>query len=131
MRKTLLVLMAALMPVPALAAPVLAAPVIDNDRVTVWDITLKMGEAAPAPPADRDTVIMFLEGGDIRTATNNVSVTMPRKFGDAVFITKGAALKLPDHHEKRAGGGRSAGMAAAKPVEDCSGFGIGRPRPRL
>ena len=47
MRKTLLVLMAALMPVPALAAPV-----IDNDRVTVWDVTLAKGQSAPATPAD-------------------------------------------------------------------------------
>jgi hypothetical protein len=49
---------------PAVAQP---APVIDNERVTVWDIKLTKGEAGPATPNDQDTVIMFLEGGDIRT----------------------------------------------------------------
>jgi redox-sensitive bicupin YhaK (pirin superfamily) len=80
---------------PALAAEA-PASVIDNDEVTVWDITLKKGETAPTPPADKDTVVMFLEGGDIRTGANDVSVTMPRKFGDAVFLPKGRGAASTD-----------------------------------
>jgi hypothetical protein len=87
MRKTLVVLLATLTP-----APLLAAPVIDNDRVTVWDVTLAKGQAAPATPADKDTIIMFLEGGRIQTAmANGTSLTASRKFGDAMLIPKGSA----------------------------------------
>jgi hypothetical protein len=86
MRKTLLVLMVALMPVPALAAPV-----IDNNRVTVWDVTLAKGQSAPATPADKDTIIMFLEGGGIQTAmAGGTTITASRKFGDAMLIPKGS-----------------------------------------
>ena len=131
MRKTLLVLMAALMPVPALAAPVLAAPVIDNDRVTVWDVTLAKGQSAPATPADKDTIIMFLEGGRIQTAmAGGTTITASRKFGDAMLIPKGSAavdtlvsggpaheivVALKDH----------AGTAAA----NTSGLPLAFPRP--
>lgn len=37
----------------AQAAPVLASKAIDNDQVTVWDITLKQGQQGPAPPPTR------------------------------------------------------------------------------
>lgn len=91
MRKLLLVLLAGLTSLPALAAPT-AAPVIDNDRVTVWDITLAMGQATPATPADKDTIIMFLEGGRIQTAmAGGTTITASRKFGDAMLIPKGSA----------------------------------------
>ena len=89
MRKILLVLTTALMPLPALAAP---PPVIDNDRVTVWDVTLAKGQAAPATPVDKDTIIMFREGGRIQTAmAGGTTITASRKFGDAVLIPKGSA----------------------------------------
>jgi hypothetical protein len=50
------------------------------------------GEAAAPTPRDMDTVIMFLEGGRIKTtfASGKTQVAM-RKFGDAVFIPKGTA----------------------------------------
>jgi hypothetical protein len=72
---------------PAVAQP---APVIDNERVTVWDIKLTKGEAGPATPNDQDTVIMFLEGGDIRTLSKDGKAsTATRQFGDAVFVPRG------------------------------------------
>jgi hypothetical protein len=75
----------------AAAAPAMAASVIDNERVTVWDVPLAKGEAAPATPHDLDTVIMFLDGGRIRTVTaDGKTRTVTRKFGDAVFVPKGA-----------------------------------------
>jgi hypothetical protein len=72
---------------PVTAQP---APVIDNERVIVWDIILEKGTAGPVTPHDMDTVIMFLEGGRIRTvvAGGNAS-TATRQFGDAVFVPKG------------------------------------------
>jgi hypothetical protein len=72
---------------PAAAQP---APVIDNERVTVWDITLEKGLSGPVTPHDMDTVIMFLEGGRIRTlGAGGKASTATRKFGDAVFTPKG------------------------------------------
>jgi len=74
--------------VPAAAQP---APVIDNERVTVWDIILEKGVSGPVTPHDMDTVIMFLEGGRIRTlGAGGKASTARRKFGDAVFIPKGS-----------------------------------------
>jgi hypothetical protein len=73
---------------PAVAQPV---PVIDNERVTVWDITLAKGEAGPATPHDLDSVVMFLEGGNIRTLSAGGKVsTATRQFGDVVFVPKGS-----------------------------------------
>jgi hypothetical protein len=58
---------------PAVAQP---APVIDNERVTVWDITLAKGEAGPA------NIRTLSAGGNASTAT--------RQFGDVVFVPKGS-----------------------------------------
>jgi len=76
---------------PAAAQP---APAIDNERVTVWDVSLAKGESAPATPHELDTVIMFLEGGRIRTvaADGNASIAA-RSFGDAVFVPRGTDAK--------------------------------------
>lgn len=74
----------------AVAAP---APAIDNDRVTVWDITLVPGQSAPATPADKDTVILFLEGGHIRTISSDGKASeATRKFGDAILAPKGGSV---------------------------------------
>jgi hypothetical protein len=73
------------------SAPVTdAAPVIDNDEVTVWDVRLGKGDSARVTPHDLDTVIMFLEGGQIRTSTAGGSTSAAtRAFGDALFVAKG------------------------------------------
>jgi len=86
----------------ALATPALAAPVIDNERVTVWDVKLTSSESAPPTPAEFDTVTVFLEGGTIRTRHADGTVTTAmRNFGDAVFTPKGSgAVDMSDHaHE--------------------------------
>src|ERR1700722_327626 len=41
-------------------------PVIDNDRVTVWDVT---AEPRLAPTVDHDVVVMELTGSHARTAS--------------------------------------------------------------
>ena len=67
-----------------------AAPAIDNERVSVWDVTLAKGQAGPATPHDMDTVVLFLEGGKIRTTSaGGKAMTTIRKFGDAVFTPRG------------------------------------------
>jgi len=69
-----------------------ATPVIDNERVTVWDVRMDKGASTAPTPLDMDTVIMFLEGGRVRTtfASGKTHVAV-RKFGDALFIPKGTA----------------------------------------
>ena len=78
---------------PAAAAPAsMPAPVIDNERVAVWDITLKPGETGPAIPPDTDRVAMFLEGGVFcKAPCMGKPVTVSHKFGDAVFLPKGTS----------------------------------------
>jgi hypothetical protein len=73
-----------------LAAKVCAAPLIDNERVTVWDVPLTAGASGPKTPNNEDAVILFLEGGQIRTVdgTGKINVAM-RSFGDAVLVPKG------------------------------------------
>ncbi len=73
--------------------PVLASKAIDNDQVTAWDITLKAGQQGPMTPADQDAVILFLEGGTIKSDGKSASSTAVHAFGDAVFVPKGSAMR--------------------------------------
>jgi hypothetical protein len=74
----------------SLRATAQPAPVIDNERVIVWDIVLEKGMAVPVTAHDMDSVIMFLEGGLIRTvAAGGEASTATRQFGDALFVPRG------------------------------------------
>jgi len=46
-----------------------AKPVIDNERVTVWDVTWTKGITNPARGHDRDAVVLLIEGPKARTAS--------------------------------------------------------------
>ena len=71
-----------------------ATPVIDNERVTVWDITLTPGEPGSFVRHDNDFVTMFLVGGKIRTTDPNGRETVVlRRAGDAVFGREGTEGK--------------------------------------
>jgi predicted metal-dependent enzyme (double-stranded beta helix superfamily) len=120
-------LMLAAVAVPAVAA----APVIDNERVTVWDVTLANGDSAPPTSRDLDTVIMFLEGGTIRTVVKGKTTTATHAFGDAVFVPAGSdavdtLISAGHAHEV---------VIALKPhavpsaVPNTSGFPLAFPRP--
>jgi hypothetical protein len=89
----MLTIVPAALVVEAQAVPVLASKAIDNDQVTVWDITLKQGQQGPATPADQDAVILYLEGGTIKSDSTPGSSTDARVFGDAVFVPKGSNLR--------------------------------------
>jgi quercetin dioxygenase-like cupin family protein len=114
----------------AAAAPA-AAPVIDNARVSVWDVTLARGETGPATPHGLDTVVMFLEGGRVRTATaDGKARTVVHRFGDAVFIPRGADAR----DTVVAGGPVHEVVIALKdvkkpPVPNTSGLPLAFPRP--
>jgi hypothetical protein len=70
------------------------APVIDNERVTVRDITLSPESPGAIERHANDFVTMFLAGGEIRTtdAKGKTSVAM-RNPGDALFGRKGTEEK--------------------------------------
>ena len=68
-----------------------AAPVIDNARVTVWDVPLKAGESGAVSSDAFDSVILFLEGGVVKTVHGDGKVTTAsHQFGDAVFVARGS-----------------------------------------
>ncbi len=69
------------------------APIIDNERVIVWDIRLSKGGPANKLPHDLDAVVMFLEGGTIKTVTEGKASTDQRSFCDAVFVPKGSDVQ--------------------------------------
>ena len=72
------------------ASAVQAAPVIDNERLTVWDIKLAQGESGPATPHDQDAVILIVEGGEVRTRDRRGHTrVVTRNFGDGIFVPKG------------------------------------------
>jgi quercetin dioxygenase-like cupin family protein len=82
-----------------LATPALAqAPVIDNARVTVRDVVLQPGSQAPAIAHAGDYVILYFEGGRIRSAD---AKTATRASGGALFghggSTSDTALGKPAH----------------------------------
>jgi hypothetical protein len=73
-----------------IAAKLCAAPLIDNERVTVWDVPLAAGASGPVTSKSEDTVILFLEGGRIRTVDGSGKTSVAtRNFGDSVFVPKG------------------------------------------
>jgi hypothetical protein len=75
------------------AAPAMAEKMIDNDQVTAWDVTLKPGEQGPVTPTDMDVVVMYLEGGTIKSDGAAGSSTADHAFGDAVFVAKGSDVR--------------------------------------
>jgi len=62
-------------------------PIIDNDRVTVWDVTWEKNELSFAGAGDHDAVTVYRSGGDFKTPSGVVT----RKTGEAVFRPKGAS----------------------------------------
>ena len=46
-----------------------AKPAIDNERVTVWDVTWTKGTTNPARGHDRDAVVLWIDGAKARTAS--------------------------------------------------------------
>lgn len=74
----------------AIAGNAAAAPLIENERVTVWDINLAPGESSPATPHDLDAVVLVVEGGSIRTRDGaGHSKLSERHFGEGRFVPRG------------------------------------------
>jgi hypothetical protein len=81
---------AGLLLLPLLASAQGNKPIIDNDRVTVWDVTWEKNQPGFAAAVDHDNVTVYLSGGDFKTkASDGTSRTVKHKTGDAVFRFKG------------------------------------------
>src|SRR5579862_9188267 len=79
---------AGLLLLPLLASAQGNKPIIDNDRVTVWDVTWEKNQPGFTASSDHDAVTVYLSGGDFKTSSGVVS----RKTGDAVFRPKGTRV---------------------------------------
>ena len=114
-----------------LAAPAYTAPVIDNERVTVWDVPLTVSASGPMTPHDNDAVILFLEGGQVRTVDRRGKARIAtRNFGDAVYVPKGT-----DATDTLVSGGPAREVVialkdhAVPPFANTSGYPVAFPRP--
>ena len=66
-------------------------PIIDNDRVTVWDVTWEKNQPGFTRPSDLDEVTVYLSGGDFKNTTpDGKSRSVKHKAGEAVFRPRGA-----------------------------------------
>jgi len=82
---------AGLLLIPLVASAQNEKPIIDNDRVTVWDVTWTKDPPSFAAAGDRDAVTVYLSGGDFKTTTpDGKSRTITHKTGEAVFRPKGS-----------------------------------------
>jgi hypothetical protein len=80
---------ASLFLLPLFASAQSGKPIIDNNRVTVWDVTWEKNQPGFTAPSDHDAVTVYLVGGDFRVAP---SAAVTHKTGDAVFRPKGTRV---------------------------------------
>jgi hypothetical protein len=63
-----------------------AKKILENEKVIVWDNTWAPGVAAPMHFHDKDTVVVFLEDGDVKsTSLDGTVVDSPHTAGTASF----------------------------------------------
>jgi hypothetical protein len=92
-----------------------AKPVIDNDRVTVWDVTWTKGQTNPALGHDRDVVMMWLTGAHARTASFSAKGSERNRQGGAG--ARSLVIELKDH--------------PVAPLENKTGYPLAFPRPHV
>jgi len=85
--KLVKICIAGLLLLPLLAPAQGNKPIIDNNRVTVWDVTWEKNQPGFTASSDHDAVTVYLSGGQFRVGP---SATVTHKTGDAVFRPKGA-----------------------------------------
>lgn len=71
-----------------------STPALDDDRVTVWDVVWKPGSDGLKYRANRDTVIVFLGAGKLRSAGNGPAMTTDVKAGTMKYLAHDAAETL-------------------------------------
>jgi hypothetical protein len=71
-----------------------AKRLLDDDRVTVWDVVWKSGPGALKYHASRDTVIVWLDAGKVRGAGGKSSAVTDVKAGTMRYLTHDSAETL-------------------------------------
>jgi hypothetical protein len=89
-------------------------PAIDNERVTVWDVTWTQGQTNPAAP-DRDAVFMRLTGHTAGTAIFSAKGSERDKTGH--IGDRWLVIELKDH--------------SVAPIENKTGYPLAFPRPHV
>jgi hypothetical protein len=90
-------------------------PVIDNDRVTVWDVTWTKGRVNPARGHDRDAVVMWIAGPKLRTASFSPKGSPRDKAGPVG--SRSLVIELKDN--------------PVAPLENKTGYPLAFPRPHV
>ena len=76
-------------------ARVAAKPILDDDRVTVWDVKWQSGAAGLKYHASRDTVIVWLDSGKLRSVGGKESPALTDvKAGTMRYVTHDSAETL-------------------------------------
>ena len=104
-------------------------PVIDNQRVTVWDVTWTKGQTNPTRGHDLDAVVMWIAPGKLRMGGR----TVERKAGEAFFSAKTDAR---DQEGVAESGGPRAVIIELKdfhapPIANKTGYPLAFPRPHV
>jgi hypothetical protein len=93
-------------------------PVIDNDRVTVWDVTWTKGTTNPARGHDRDAVVMWITGDKVRSASFSPKGDLRDEQGAADSNPpRSLIIELKDH--------------PVPPIENKTGYPLAFPRPHV
>jgi hypothetical protein len=90
-------------------------PVIDNERVTVWDVTWTKGTTNPARGHDLGAVVMWITGSDAGTADFIAKGSERSKQGG--IIARSLIIELKDH--------------PVPPLENKTGYPLAFPRPHV
>ncbi len=95
-----------------------AKPVIDNDRVTVWDVTWTKGQTNPARGHERDAVVMWVAGKKARTASFSPTSDRRGEQGAAdSHPPRSLVIELKDF--------------PVPPLENKTGYPLAFPRPHV
>jgi hypothetical protein len=95
-----------------------AKPVIDNERVTVWDVTSTKGQTNPARGHDRDVVVMWIAGGKVGQAFFSARSDGRTEEGVADGgAPRSLLIELKDH--------------PVPPLENKTGYPLAFPRPHV
>jgi hypothetical protein len=104
-------------------------PVIDNERVTVWDVTWTKGQTNPARGHANDSVVMWVKGGKVQGSRGIVE----HKAGEAFFSPKSGKRQLEGVSETDAP--RSVVIELkdfrVPPIENKTGYPLAFPRPHV
>ena len=66
-------------------------PAIQNDRVTVWDVTWTKGASGGFTRRNHDVVVLYLSNGSVKLVRpDGNSITVPASVGEVVFQPKGS-----------------------------------------